>query len=94
MSEKALKKAARMDFSRAGADAFGTRITMMLMADRADDDGRLVSPDDDALHSELAKETNAVIARLRGDFIVRSGVDNSRVTRVVDAMREADDEGS
>jgi hypothetical protein len=89
VSEKALRRAARA--KRPGLD-LGHCIVMMLMADRAGDDGRFSVADDDAFLAELTAEVNAVEARLAGDPFVRSGIDNDRVNRVVAAYQEAQDE--
>lgn len=87
MSEKLLKKAARLKIPQQMPD-METKILMVLMADRADDKGRF-SAFDDALMAELTHEMNAVVARLRGDQFVRAGVDNARVNRVVEALKDA-----
>lgn len=89
MSAKALRHAARIQHP--GFD-LEHRITIMLIADRADNDWRFICSDDNALYSEMAAETTAVLARLRGDPLVRAGVDNARITRVVEALRDAQDE--
>lgn len=89
MSETALKKAARLK----GMPDLESHIMMMLMADRADDRGHFAA-NQDGLITELTAELNAVLARLRGNQLVRLGVDNARVTRVVDALRDAEDEQS
>lgn len=89
MSEKQLKKAARFKVGKQLPD-LDTKLLLMVMADRADDEGNLAA-DDDAM-DEIAQEINAVTARLNGDQFVRAGVDNARVARVVAALREADDE--
>lgn len=71
---------------------FEAKLLLMLMADRADIDGRFDLPSYDDLISEMTEECNAVQARLGGDEFLRGGVDNDRVARVVVAYREAEDE--
>lgn len=71
---------------------FESKLMVMLMADRADVDGRFDLPSYDDLISELTQECNAAQARLGGDEFLRSGVDNDRIARVVAAYREAEDE--
>lgn len=87
MSDKALRKAARLS----DLPDIESHVMMMLMADRADDDGHLFAQETE-LVTELTAELNAVIARLRGNPLVRAGVDNARVTRVVEALRDVEDE--
>jgi len=89
MSRNALRKAARIRDPRMD---LGHRITLLLLADRSDRKGRILVENDAKLYGEMAHETNAVMARLRGDPLVHFGVDNARVTRVIEAMMEADDE--
>lgn len=91
MSEKSLRKAARLRIPQQMPD-IESKLMMMLMADRSDDTGRFTGPDEDQLIDELASELDAVRARLRGDQFVRPGVDNGRVTRVVNALRDAEAE--
>jgi hypothetical protein len=88
MSENQLRKAARLKVPQQMPDV-ETKILMMVMADRADDAGSLTA-DDDAM-DQIVQEVNAVKARLEGDPFVRAGVDNQRVTRVVNAFRDAED---
>lgn len=90
MSLRALKKAARMKDPRMD---LGHRIALMLIADRSDRRGRLVVDNDETLMTEMAAETNAIMKRLAGDELVIFGVDNARVTRVVDALKEAEEGG-
>lgn len=87
MSAKQLKKAARLKIPQQMPDV-ETKLMMMLMADRADDSGSFMTPDNDQLFDELAQEVNAIVARLRGDEFMRNGVDNERVSRVVAALKE------
>lgn len=91
MSEKSLRKAARLRIPQQMPD-IESKLMMMLMADRADDKGHFIGPGEDQLIDELSSELDAVRARLRGDQFVRPGVDNGRVTRVINALREADSE--
>lgn len=88
MSDKQLRKAARLKVPQQLPD-LETKILMMVMADRADDTGTLIA-DEDAMDA-VVQEVNAVGARLDGDQFVRPGVDNARVSRVVAAFREAED---
>lgn len=88
MSAKSLRKAARIKDPRMDLEH---RITLMLIADRADNRGHYAPDDDDAFHAALAEETTSVLARLRGDEFVRPWVDNARITRVIDALKEADE---
>ncbi|ARQ01898.1 hypothetical protein [Pseudorhodoplanes sinuspersici] len=89
MSEKALRQAARKKDPRIDMES---RVILMLIADRADERGRHQVPDDADFMGELADELDAVLARLKGDPFVRASVDNARVSRVVDALNEAQDE--
>lgn len=88
MSENQLRKAARLKVPQQLPD-LETKILMMVMADRADDIGSLTA-DDDAM-DQIVQEVNAVAARLGGDLFVRAGVDNQRITRIVNAFVEAED---
>lgn len=89
MSEKSLRKAAKLRIPQQMPD-IEMKLMMMLMADRADDNGAFTAFDD-VLVSELTQEVNAAMARLRGDQFVRVGVDNARVNRVIAALQEAQD---
>jgi hypothetical protein len=91
MSLKQLRKAARLKIPQQMPD-FESKLLMMLMADRTDRRGRFIAPDNDQLVTELMQEANAVRARLTGDEFIRLGVDNDRISRVVEAYREAEDE--
>lgn len=86
MSEKSLRQAAKLRIPQQMPD-IEMKLLMMLMADRADDNG-VFTAFDDVLISELTQEVNAVMARLRGDQFVRVGVDNVRVNRVLAALQE------
>ena len=92
MSKKKLKQAARLKIPQQMPD-LTTKLLVMLMADRADRRGKFSVPVDenDAFNAQLANEINAVMARLRGDHFVRVGVDNERVNRVVEALKESGD---
>ncbi len=89
MSEKQLRLAARLKVPEQVPE-FGDKLLMMLMADRADDDGYL--PGGEEVMDALVAEVNALHARLRGDELVRPDVDNARISRVVKALRGAEDE--
>jgi hypothetical protein len=88
MSAKALAKAARIQDPRLDVT---DHVLMMLMADRADDDGRFFAHDD-KLNAELANELSALKARLRGDHTYVFGVDNDRINRVLQVMNEVREE--
>jgi hypothetical protein len=88
MSEIALKKAARIPLGPS-MDLKG-KLVLMLIADRANDDGLYHSQDDSKMHSEMAAELRAVLSRLKGEFVIVPGADAFRVTRVVQALEDAD----
>lgn len=88
MSIKHVKKAASLKIPQQLPD-LETKILMMLMADRADENG-VFHAFNDELIAQLTEEMNAVIWRLRGDQFVRSNVDNGRVSRIVEALKDAD----
>jgi len=91
MSMKQLQKAARLKVPQQLPD-IDSKLMMMCMADRANDQGAFTVLDNDRLMGDLAQEVNAVRARLTGDQFMRLGVDNDRVARVVAAYKEAEDE--
>ena len=88
MSTDRLRRAARFKVPEQMPE-LQDKILMMLMADRADDEGRFIVADNEAFTAELAAETNAVMGRLRGDLFIRAGIDNARVTRVIEALKDA-----
>lgn len=91
MSEKALRKAARLRIPQQMPD-LETKLVMMLMADRADDNGRFASLDEDEFHAAMTEELNAIMARLGGDQFIRAWVDNARVSRVIAALKDYEDQ--
>jgi hypothetical protein len=89
MSTKQLKMAARLKVPQQIPE-LETKLLLMVLADRADDDGNVAPYDDDGTMDAIINEVNAVRARLRSDPFVRSGFDNERVNRIVKAFRDAE----
>jgi hypothetical protein len=88
MSQIALRKAARIPLGP--TMDFEGKLVLMLIADRADDEGRYTPDDERKMMSEMAAEMRAIHKRLRGEFVIVPGVDSFRVTRVLEALEDAD----